>query len=193
MIKDIADSLTNKMDNNNSPILKGRLAKVLLHKGDTLKATKLLEQVSSQLPNLDRVWYHLGVIKLAQNDTTAFLNYLNRSMLLDGRDYLYYLQFGDYYFKKGQKDDAKYYYLQTFQHFSNSHTSHSIVAPKWYGYHNVANDILPSKRIKDLQTKIDKNALCNELLKIYDNENERDIITSFKKGEISLEGFLKIY
>jgi O-antigen ligase/tetratricopeptide (TPR) repeat protein len=194
MINEIADSLTNKIDINNSPILKGRLAKVLLHKGDTLQATKLLEQVSSQLPNLDRVWYQLGIIKLTQNDTTEFLNYLNRAMLLDGRDYLYYLQFGDYYFKKGKKDDAKYHYKQTLQHFSYCYTNHSIVAPKWYGYHIVVNDIIPSNRIKYLQTNIDKNALCNKLLKIYDNENnenERDIIMDFKKGKISLEGFLK--
>ncbi len=72
MVNDIADSLTNKVEIDNSPILKGRLAKVLLHKGDTLQAAKLLEQVSVQLPNLDRIWYQLGIIKLAQNDPQHF-------------------------------------------------------------------------------------------------------------------------
>lgn len=162
MVNDIADSLIIEVGINDSPILKGRLAKVLLHRGDTIQATKMLEQASSQLPNLDRIWYQLGMIKLAQNDTTAFLKYLNRAMLLDGRDYFYSVAMGDYSNSIGNKTDAEFYYKSAIVVFNNINTLHSIISPRWHGYFVPNYSVLPL----NILTKI-KSALKEEELERY--------------------------
>lgn len=147
MVIDIVDSLSKKIESKDSPILKSRLAKIVLYQKDTVRSGYLLDQVSSQLPNLDRVWYQLGMIKLAQNDTSTFLHYLNRAILLDGRDYLYPKAMSDYFYETGHERDAELYLKNAQTNHINISTLHSITAVRWYGYKTLVNDVLPKDRI----------------------------------------------
>ncbi len=189
MLDDIADSLSLKIKCNDSPILKSRLAKILLHQGDTAQATALLEQVSMQLPNMDRVWYQLGIIKLAQNDTLLFLKYLNRAMLLDPRDYLYPLALGNYYYPRNKANDAIYYYKQALVNYANIYTLHGIISPNWYGYKTLPNDILSQNRLEYLKPTIDKVFVCDKLIGLYNNQGkvkEAVLFERYKNNKVSL-------
>jgi tetratricopeptide (TPR) repeat protein len=194
MLYNIADSLFLKIKCNDSPIIKSRLAKILLCQGDTVKASFLLEQVSAQLPNLDRVWYQWGILKRAQNDTTLFLKYLNRAILLDSRDYLYSLVLGDYYYQQSRSNDAIYYYKQALVNYANIYTLRAIIAPKWYGYKALSNDILPQNRLDYIKPSLNKRCLCDKLIGLYNGFGQVEEVILFeryKNDEISIKKLLK--
>lgn len=193
MLDDIANSLSLKIKYNDSPILKSRLAKILLHQGDTAQATALLEQVSMQLPNMDRVWYQLGMLKLAQNDTLLFLKNLNRAILLDSRDYLYPLALGDYYYPRNKANDAIYYYKQALVNFKNIYTLHFKLAQTWYGYKTLPNDIISQNRLEFLKPSFNKVFVYDKLIGLYNSlgqDKEAILFERYKNNEASFHDLL---
>jgi len=194
MLHKIADSLTIRMATDNSPILKSRLAKIILTEGDTALAMQLFEQASNQLPNLDRPWYYRGMVKLAQNDTVTFLRYLNRAALLDPRDYLYPLALGNYYHSRNQKRDAIYYYKSTLFNQANLYTQHAMIAPKWYGYKTLPNTILPLGLLNQINPVFDQSTVCNHLFQLYNElgqKRESKLIESYLNNTIPTETLFK--
>jgi len=194
MLHEIADSLTQKIATDNSPILKSRLAKIILTEGDTTQAMQLFEQVGNQLPNLDRPWYYRGMVKLAQNDTPNFLKYLNRASMLDPRDYRYPLALGNYYYSRNQKRDAIYYYQNALFNQANLYTQHAMIVPKWYGYKTLSNSILPQNLLSRISPDFDKASVFNRLTELYKSlgqDREVRLVEKYRNGELTVNQLQK--
>mgnify|MGYP001209329990 CR=1 FL=1 len=191
----VIDSLEEKLRNNNSPILESRLARIVLQAGDTSRAAGLFEGVTRQLPNLDRPWYYLGMIKLARNDTLSFLRCLNRAAILDPHDYCYPLALGNYYYSKGQKTDAAYYYQNALVNYANIYTHHALIAPRWYGYKTLPGNILPKGWLEQISPAPDKTAVCirlTGLLKELGQNEKAYLWEQYRTGQISVGELLRI-
>ncbi len=193
-LKNIADSLTIKTEKDNSPILKSRLGKIQLHLGDTVSAMKLWEEATHELPNLDRPWYNMAMVKLAQKDTSTFKSYLNRSILLDPRDYLYAFAYGNFYYSLEQKRDAIYYYKNALFNHANLYNHYALIAPKWYGYQALPNNTLPPGRLQSIKPSISENLVCNRLIELYNDlgMKEESLLTGqYLKGRITINKLAK--
>ena len=95
---------------HNNVILKARLARLLLEK-DSIKSKEFLEDVTVRLPNLPRPWLYLTYLKeFGKGKNRLNVELINRTLALNGNDYLTNLYFGNYY--KGISDNttAAYYY-----------------------------------------------------------------------------------
>jgi len=187
MLGELTDSLSLKIKTDDSPIIISRLAKIILHKGDTVRAMQLFEQAGKQLPNLDRPWYYQGMVKLAQNDTATFLQYLNRAILLDMRDYRYPLALGNYYYSRNQKKDAIYYYKNALLNHANLFTRYTMIVPKWYGYKTLQNNVLPDSLLEYINPYFDKQMVCNRMIKVYNDfglSEESNFCEKYKRGQI---------
>jgi tetratricopeptide (TPR) repeat protein len=192
-LNELTDSLTVKIKTDDSPIIKSRLAKIVLHTGDTAKAMQLFEQAGKQLPNLDRPWYYRGMVRLAQNDTVTFLQYLNRAALLDPRDARYPLALGDYYYSHNQKRDAIYYYKTALLNRANLYTQHAMIVPKWYGYKSLPNTVLPTDLLGQTNQVLNKVAICDKIVGIYKStgkDKEARLVEKYKNGEWTINELL---
>lgn len=194
MLNEVIDSLSLKIKKDESPILKGRLAKMILYRGDTALAIQLFEKASKELPNLDRPWYYMAKIKLAQNDTVTFLKYMNRAILLDPRDYCYPLALGDYYFGRNQKRDAIYYYKNAVFNHANNYTQHAMISPKWYGYKSLPEDVLPVGLLERISPSFDKTNVCSRLSNLLQSTGQNEeakLFETYKNGEITVSKLFK--
>lgn len=193
-LKELTDSLSLKTKTDDSPIIKSRLAKIVLDMGDTVRAMQLFEQAGKQLPNLDRPWYYRGMVKLAQNDTITFLQYLNRAILLDPRDYCYPLALGDYYYSRNQKRDVIYYYKNALFNRANIYTQHVMIVPKWYGYKTLPNNVLPDTLLLLIRQAFDKSVICSRLIKLYNElgqKRESKLIENYQNNAIPVGTLFK--
>ncbi|MDP3434847.1 MAG: O-antigen ligase family protein [Bacteroidota bacterium] len=193
-LNELIDSLSLKTKTDDSPIIKSRLAKIILHTGDTVRAMQLFGQAGKQLPNLDRPWYYQGMVKLAQNDTATFLQYLNRAILLDPRDSHYSLALGDYYHSLNQKRDAIYYYKNALFNHANLYTQHAMIAPKWYGYKTLPNTILLVGLLQSISPSFDKITVCSRLIKLYnelEQKRESNLIERYQNNSIPIGSLFK--
>jgi len=189
MLNDLTKRLLLKIKADDSPIIISRLAKIFLNIGDTVRAMQLFEQASTHLPNLDRPWYYRGIVKLSQNDTTTFLQYLNRAILLDPQDSRYPLAMGDYYYLRNQKRDAIYYYKNALFNRANLYTQHAIIVSKWYGYKTLPNNVLPVDLLQWISPSFDKTTVCNRLIKLYNElgqKRESNLIERYQNNSISV-------
>ncbi len=189
ILDNLVESMLLKIKTDDSPVIKSRLAKIELHLGNTITAMKLFEVVVAQLPNLDRPWYYMGMIKLAQKDTTNFIKYLNRAILLDSRDYLYTQALGDFHYQQNKERDAIYYYKNALFNYCNMYTHHALIAPKWYGYKTLPNDILPHNMLESTKPYMNKTEVCSKLVELYSSLGqirESNLVKRYNNNEISI-------
>lgn len=194
IIDEVTDSLSLKIMTDDSPILRSRLAKMMLYRGDTTMAIQLFEKTSDELPNLDRPWYNMAKVKLAQNDTVNFLKYLNRAVLLDPRDYSYPFALAEYYFSRNQKRDAIYYYKNALFNHANHYTQHVMISPKWYGYKTLPETVLPIGLLERISPAFDKTAVCIRLIGLLQctgQVKEARLFEKYKNGRISVGKLFK--
>lgn len=193
-LNELAKNIALKIQTDNSPIIKSRLAKIRLHLGDTTIAMQLLEEVSTQLPNLDRPWFYMGMIKHEQKDTTTFLQYLNRAILLDSRDYLYSHALGNFYDQQNKKRDAIYYYKNALFNHANIYSNHSLIAPRWYGYKTLLNNNLPQDMLEYTKPYMDKTDVCDRLVELYSSlgqTRESRLFEKYNNKEIGIYTLFK--
>ncbi len=194
---DIVESKLNifaHSPNTYNPIIEARKAKILLHLGDTSQAKQLLQQVSGQLPNLNKPWYYLGVIALSEGDTLTFRKYLSRSLLLDGLDYQLNIEFADFYFYQKEFNDASIYYRNGLKNHVNTYSQHCIKTGGYYGLNTLNNDVLLHKSLSYFKPKIESTDIINNLSISYaelGKDKETEICTLYLFGNISLNEMLK--
>jgi tetratricopeptide (TPR) repeat protein len=91
------------------PILKARLGKFCLYRGDLQRSAELLESAAKDLPNLPMVWFNLGEVrKLEGNREQAWACY-QKAQFLDGSLAGPTLSMGQMYMQAGQPKPAVEY------------------------------------------------------------------------------------
>lgn len=101
----VAD-IERRLHASDDPILKARLGKLYLFRGDLHRAAALLEDAAKDLPNLPMVWFNLGEVqRLQKNDEQAWGCY-QKAHFLDGGQAGPKLRMGQMYLTAGQRKPA---------------------------------------------------------------------------------------
>lgn len=74
-----------KLARANDPVVKARLGKFYLYRGDLQRATSMLQGAAKDLPNLPLVWFNLGEVHRLQGDSAQALACYERARFLDNR------------------------------------------------------------------------------------------------------------
>lgn len=90
----------------NDPILKARLGKLWLYRGNLQRAFELLESAAHDLPNLPMVWFNLGEVRRLQGNGDDAAACYNKARFLDAGLAGPPLRLGQMYGDAGQRDNA---------------------------------------------------------------------------------------
>jgi tetratricopeptide (TPR) repeat protein len=95
-----------RLGNTNDPILKARLGKYFLHRGDLQRAGELLQSAARDLPNLPLVWFNLGEVRRRQGKREEAWDCYGKARFLDGSLAGPLLRIGEMYREAGQRGPA---------------------------------------------------------------------------------------
>jgi len=88
------------------PILKARLGKLYLYRGDLQRSAHLLESAAKDLPNLPLVWFNLGEVRRLQGNREQAWTCYQKAQFLDGSLAGPALRVGEMYQDAGQRSPA---------------------------------------------------------------------------------------
>lgn len=94
--------LESRLKGAGDPILKARLGKLWLFRGDLARATDLLESAAKDLPNLPMVWFNLAEVRRLQGNGAQAWECYGKARLVDGSMAGPYLRLGEIYRDTGQ-------------------------------------------------------------------------------------------
>jgi O-antigen ligase/tetratricopeptide (TPR) repeat protein len=171
-----------------SPLLKARLAKVLLHQGETMKAEQLLHAVTRTMPNLNRPWLLLGDIAADRHDTSA-IQFYERALLLDPSDAYAQLRTGDWYMSKDNRPKAFGYYMDGLRAMYGVPTEHSIRCISMYHAHTASDDLIPFGFLWDVKPDMNVPRIAEIIAQGFEQEGNTDqakLYLQFADGSIDL-------
>ena len=147
------------LKNSTNPILKARLARLLLD-SNPKKSLQLLNQITSSLPNMSRPWMYKGFLtNKLKNDSISAELFFNRSILLGHSDYLPKLYFAKYY-KSKNNDNLYSVYLKNALTLYNFKTTPSFNRDSHFSsLKSVSNTYLPIELLNYIKPKIIKNPI----------------------------------
>jgi len=185
----VSDAQTMLSDHRNDPLLKARLAKVLLYQGKTDIAETLLSEVTINMPNLNRPWLMLGDIASNRNDTIA-LQYYKRAVQLYPTDALANKRIGDWYYNNSNLGNAIDYYIAALRAVYIAPTEHSGRSYSMYSNtRTVTNDIIPPDFYRSIKPYIDIQQLADIISQGYaqeGNAQEAALYRQIANGEIGI-------
>jgi tetratricopeptide (TPR) repeat protein len=95
-----------RLGNTNDPILKARLGKFYLYRGDLPRAAELLESAARDLPNLPLVWFNLGEVRRLQGKREEAWAGYGKARFLDASLAGPVLRIAEMYREAGQRNPA---------------------------------------------------------------------------------------
>ena len=185
----VSDAQTMLSDHRDDPLLKARLAKVLLYQGKTDIAETLLSEVTVNMPNLNRPWLMLGDIASNRNDTIA-LQYYKRAVQLYPTDAWANKRIGDWYYNNGDSENAIDYYIAALRATYLAPTEHSGRSYSMYSStRTVTNDVIPPAFYRSIKPFIDIRQLADIISQRYaqeGNTQEAALYRQIANGEIGI-------
>lgn len=173
-----------------------RLGRLTMHTGDTITSKSLLKRVTDALPNMNRPWYYLAMISLHEGDSVKFLNYIERSIDLDGFDYLPLSMLGDYYFNENQINNSKFYYMSALRGYSEIYISHSYNIRGKYSSDLIVNLFYPKTLLRYYRPELNLKLISDKMIDLCrrtDDNEAATIFNDFKNRNVSLRELLVQY
>jgi len=170
-------------------LLQARLSKVLIHKGKTSVAEKMLYEVTQAMPNMNRPWMMLGDIAFARNDSVA-LRYFERAMQLDPLDALAKARIGDWHLQHDNLLKAFDYYIDALRLSFLSQTEHSRRCLSLYRTPTLTNDVVPPAFFRYIRPFVDTQKLAVVIAQGYEMEGNAKKTAKFRQladGEIGVQ------
>jgi tetratricopeptide (TPR) repeat protein len=84
VVLEAAANAETRLETSDDPILKARLRKFYLYRGDLQRAGELLESSAKDLPNLPMVWFNLGEVRRLQGSREQAWACYRTAQFLDG-------------------------------------------------------------------------------------------------------------
>ncbi len=171
--KEVFGKPVDALNTNKSTIIAARLGKILLNGGYYKEAKKILQQVTQELPDLNRPYYYLAFLAKREGDTTQAIALLQKAIYLDKKDYLPPLEMGNIYYKRqrNQKNSAFTiirYYKNALQNWLGSSTNHHVRANiKYKNNTNIKNDLIPADLLLATKTPLDFPLITTRIAEMY--------------------------
>ena len=112
-------SIESRLQSGDDPVLKARLGKFCLYRGDLRRASSLLESAAKDLPNLPMVWFNLGEARRLQGDREQAWVCYRKAQFLDNGLPGPFLRMGELYGQAGQERPAIGYLRSAAQKWSH--------------------------------------------------------------------------
>ena len=106
MVKEAMAQTEMRLGNSNDPILKARLGKFYLFRGDIQRGAEILEGSARDLPDLPLVWFNLGEARRLQGNLEEAWTCYQKARFLDGSLAGPPLRMGEMYNDAGQRTQA---------------------------------------------------------------------------------------
>ncbi|MFT7159747.1 MAG: tetratricopeptide (TPR) repeat protein/O-antigen ligase [Bacteroidia bacterium] len=195
ILNHVEKEIRKALERTDSPIYKARLAKVLIYTKQLKEAKRMLLDVVSILPNLNRPWLNLAYIYGDENTEEKMLSALKRATLLDPNDYLPHIKLAEYYYEKEQMHDALIYYTKSLERYALIRSTNSVRSKSVYKATGILDNIVPAGLLRYTKPKIPLAEICQNLSKIYDSKGNEWLAKYFSnakyQNKIELQNILK--
>ncbi len=172
LLEKCIDNLTIK-SSQQDPIASAKLAKILFHKGDTAQSKNLWEKVSTQIPNLNRPYFHLAKILIDQKNYDEAYDLLSKATYLDYYDHLSHLAYADLFNQRSNQSQGDLYFaVDSYQNALENYLR--ITSPsskkskaKYLYAAELQNDLLPQSLLMNCRPKLDVVRVCENIGSLY--------------------------
>jgi len=106
VVQEAMANTESRLKAGDDPILKARLGKLCLYRGDLERAGHLLESAAKDLPNLPMVWFNLGEVRRLQGSREQAWACFQKAQFLDAGLAGPPLRMGEMYQQSGQRNSA---------------------------------------------------------------------------------------
>ena len=144
LLKSVYDELLKIQSVRQSSIIEAKIGKILLSLGKANQAYEILNHVSHIHPNLNRPWYHLGVIEGQKGHFESMLTMYKKSLFLAPFDHLPLAALAGYYQNTGKEKIAANYYKAAAKAWENKRSTHASRCKRMYYSDTENDDIIPS-------------------------------------------------
>ncbi len=166
LLNRIINKLELSINKNYSPITKARLGKLYINKGFISKASTLIFEVTSELPNLPRPWYYLGIIKKGSSISDA-KHYLQKAITLNPNDALIQYERGKISQQENDTANTIFFYKRAMLNIASAKTENSFIWNQYYGINCPANNIIPQNLIMNSTPQLPIKAIATHLSEYY--------------------------
>ncbi len=194
IVRDAQAMLSDSLTRRNTPLLKARLAKVWLHQGKTALAENLLDDVTREMPSLNRPWLMMGDIAAMNHDSIA-VQYYERAMLLDPTDAWAKIRTGDWYMSNDDLSRAFGYYMDALRVAYLTPTEHSLRSYSMYHSHTAINDVVPPAFCQYIRPYVNVRKLADLIAQGFEyegNTNKAAQYRQFANGEIDIREIIHL-
>ncbi|MCF6169273.1 hypothetical protein [Lutibacter sp.] len=178
--------LVNEIATKSSPVLKARLARLLLDKY-SVKSFQLLKEVINLLPNMNRPWLYAGYLVENTKDSIEIEKYFKKSIFLRKKDFLPKLYYGKYLEEKEMDEKAISYFKEALESYE------SIKSPLYgqnralSGLKIIPNSYLPNNLLYFLKPYVNVSQIFYFFENYYDKQNNEELKEYYKKLALKYE------
>lgn len=108
--------LTDSVQANNNPILKARLARLLMDENPT-ESYKLYQEVTAALPNLIRPWVYLAQLNISNGNSEQAENCYRKARFLGQNDYYTFYYLAQFYESLNREEQAAGLYKNSLSNY----------------------------------------------------------------------------
>lgn len=143
LLNEVLLELNKSQENKYSSIVQAKIGKILLDIGNTHDAKDILLGAVKELPSLNRSWYYLGLISEKNREYDKMLEYYNKALFLERKDFLPHKRLSIYYADIKDNKANIYYKKTSLIHYEERMSENSSKSKRKYYRQTVKNDIIP--------------------------------------------------
>lgn len=145
VVREATAGTESRLKAGSDPILKARLGKLCLYRGDLQHASDLLESAAKELPNLPMVWFNLGEVRRLQGNREQAWACYQKAQFLDAGLAGPALRMGEMYREAGQRNSAMPHLRSATQKWAHSKPVTASHNTRLYGgVPQPIDDLLPT-------------------------------------------------
>lgn len=172
--------LQNNLGNGDNPILKARLARLLLKK-DSIKSLKLLEEVTTSLPNLSRPWLYKAFLHERVGDTIIAKRNYEKAIFLKRSDFLPKLYYANFLKSIGKNKKSITLYRETLQSYSLIKSETYLRNKTTSNLQTIQNSYIPNDLLYYVKPTIPYNNIFDYFIRYYESINNVKLQKYYKQ------------
>src|SRR5690606_35029399 len=169
--KEAVLGLRNILKIENNPILKARLARLLLKK-DSAEPLKLLEEITASLPNLSRPWVYKGFLYEKKGDTAKANEFYNKGIFLNKGDFFPKLYYANFLRRIGENKKSVAMYKEALQLYSYVATENFMKNREMSSFKTIQSSYIPNDLLYYVKPIIPYEDIFNYFIDYYKSIND---------------------
>lgn len=168
--KEAVFGLRSVLETKDNPILKARLARLLLRKNPD-ESHKLLDDVTASLPNLSRPWIYKAFLHEKLGDTATAKTYYNKGIFLNKGGFLPKLYYANFLKRMGNDKKSIAFYKKSLQAYAYIMSETYQKNRELTNLKTIQNSYIPNDLLYYVKPEIHYNDIFNYFINHYKNSN----------------------